>query len=116
MLDRVPLYNVIVSEYRNKPSSSAHPMTEEFQKILEELNNPKQGGKRKTKASSSDVVKTLKKKVKKVARIPRSPSPVLEESESQTQSDVRRNEKIQKDVEGTAATLKPLVSEPTPTD
>lgn len=76
MLDRVPMDNAIVGAYHTLPSYGARPIIKEFQKILEELNKPKKGGKRKGKASSSEFVANLKKKVKMAARKPRSLSPV----------------------------------------
>lgn len=70
--------------YLKNPSSGARPITEEFRKILEDMNKPKRGGNRKEKVSTSEVVKTRKTKIKKAARKPRSPSPVQEVSDSRT--------------------------------
>lgn len=58
---------------------------------IEEANRPKRGTKRKGKGGPSEVVKTSKKKLKKQARKPKSPSPVVEEySDSHIVSDIRR--------------------------
>lgn len=63
-------------------------MTDEMLTKIEEANKPKRGTKRRGKDGSSEVVKTPKKKIKKQARRPKSPSPIHEEdSESQTVSD-----------------------------
>lgn len=79
MLLNVPTDNVVIDAYRKKPAYGIHPMAEDLQKVLEEGNMPKQVGKRKGKAGPSEPFHTLKKKVKKAALKPRSPSPVAQE-------------------------------------
>lgn len=61
MLERVPEDNAIVTEYHRQPLSGVRPITEEFRKILKEVNKPNRGGKKKVNATPSEVVKTLKK-------------------------------------------------------
>lgn len=60
MLEKVPVDNAIVAEYRKLPSSGTRPITEEFQKILEELIKRKRGGKRKAKARDDEEPPTTK--------------------------------------------------------
>lgn len=80
-------------------------MPEDLLKAIDEENKPKSGAKWKVKFGPFELITTPKKKIKKDARKPKSPSPVAEEdSESHTVSDVQRSEQIQKEVEDTTVT------------
>lgn len=71
------------------------------------MNKPKRGVKRKAKSATSEVVKTMRKKVKKAAWKQWSPSLVLEALESRTHSNVRWGEPIQNEVNDATATSVP---------
>nr|KAJ0206901.1 hypothetical protein LSAT_V11C500287920 [Lactuca sativa] len=73
MLEKVPLDNAIIKDYRKLPSFGARPIPGELQKIIDEERR-----KRKAKAATSENIK-LPKKAKKPVQKPRSPSPVIQE-------------------------------------
>lgn len=75
LLEKVPLDNAVIRAYRTIPSSGVRPIPTESQKIIDEGDKLKCGGKRKAKSTTSETVKTPKKIVQK----PRSPSPVIQE-------------------------------------
>lgn len=114
MLEKLPNENEIVNKYRKKFVSSVRPMPDELRTEIEEASKPKRGAKRKGKVGPSETVKTLKKKVKKVDRKPKSPSLVHDDSDSRTHSDLREGEHVQTEVDDTAATLEPPTSNPIP--
>ena len=77
MFEMVPSDNVIINVYRKLPVFGACRMPEQLRKEIEMEHKPKRGAKRKGKTGPFDVVKNLKKRVKKTARKPRSPSPMV---------------------------------------
>lgn len=90
--------NVIITEYQKLPSPGPCPMPDDLRTTIEEAKKPKRGAKRKGKVGPSKFIKTSKKKVKKVAQKPRSPSPILEPSESRTNSDFCEGEHVQNEL------------------
>lgn len=91
MLNYVPTENEIINEYRKLPASSTRPLTDEMRKVIEKASKPKKGGKIKPKAGPSKPAQTLKMKIKRAARKPRSPnSDAEEDSESRTIYEVHR--------------------------
>lgn len=111
MLNYVPTDNKLINGYRQKPESGPRLLTTEMQTTLEEANKPQKGGKRKAKVGPSEPAQTPKKKVKKAARKPRSPSPIVEEdSESHIVSNVQRTEQVEHETEDTTTTWQPMVS------
>ena len=72
------------------------------------------GAKRKGKVGPYEVVKNPKKKIKKQARKPRSPSLVVQEdSESRTHTDIQEDS-IWNGVDDTTATSEPPTTAPIP--
>lgn len=57
----------------------------------------------------------MKKKVKKVARKPRSPSHVQDDSKSRAHSDLHEHAAVHNEIEGTTTTSQSMASEPIPT-
>lgn len=99
------MFLLIMNEYQKKPASGVRPMSEDLLKAIDEAKKTKFGAKRKVKAGPSEPTTTPKKKIKKAAQNPKSPSPVAkEDSGSHTVSEVRRSEQIQKEVEDTIVT------------
>lgn len=114
MLGKVPSDNAIVNKYRKQPTSGVCPKSCELRKAIKEGNKTKRGGKRKLKAATSEVVSTPKK-VKKKARKARSTSSVVQQaSESRTHTDIQEDAIVQNEVEYTAATSEPTLTEPIP--
>lgn len=88
-------------------------MPKDLRKAIDEANKPKHGEKPKSKAGPSEPVITSKKKVKKPVRKPRSPTPnVQDDSDSQTNSDFRRDDTIQHETDDTSTTSEPQTSTP----
>ena len=95
MLNYVPIANELINEDHKQPVSGPHHLTDEMCKAMEDASKPKKGGKRKPKVGPYELTQTPKKKVKRDACMPRSPSPdVDEDSESHTIFDVRRTEPV----------------------
>lgn len=115
MLIKVPADNVLIIEYRKKPTYGPRPLTVEMRKDTEEANKPQKGGKQKKIVGPFEPAATPKKKVKKAARKPRSLSPIQEDSESHTHSDPHEREVVRNETEDTVTTSQPMVSEPIPT-
>lgn len=64
MLERVPLDNVVMRQYRKLPSSGVCPIHAELRKLIDESNKLKHGGKRKAKVAPSESIKVTKKNKK----------------------------------------------------
>jgi len=64
MIDRVPIENPIISEYKNLPASRARDIPPGLQVLFKE--KPKRGGKRKTQSHSSPKPKQRKTKPQRV--------------------------------------------------
>lgn len=68
MLLNVLTDNLLIKEYRKKPTSGPLPIPEDLRRALEERNKPKKGGKRKGRAGPSDPAQNLSKNIEKATR------------------------------------------------
>lgn len=80
-------------------------MTDAVEKVLEEVDKPKKGRKKRaTKAGPSEQAQTPKKKVKQVALKPHTPTPSdHEDSQSNTVSDILIQDNVHHEHVDTAA-------------
>ncbi|CAI9276735.1 unnamed protein product [Lactuca saligna] len=108
MLRNVPAASEIIQAYHSFPASGHRPITYEIQKVLDEADKPKKGGKKRTKEGPSEPTQTPKKKVKRAAHKPRTPTPSDHgNSDSNTNSDIP----VQHEIDETTETSHPMVLE-----
>ncbi|CAI9279877.1 unnamed protein product [Lactuca saligna] len=89
VMEKVPLNNVIIKAYQKLPLFGVRKIPFYLKKIIEVGGLLKRGGKRKTK-EAANVVATVSKKIKKLAKKPKLPPHVFEDnSEERTYSDVQ---------------------------
>ncbi|CAI9303851.1 unnamed protein product [Lactuca saligna] len=111
MLEKVPLDNAIMRKYQKLPPSGVRPMLAELRQLIDEINKPKRGGKRKAKAAPFESVR-VPKNTMKPAKKPRSLSTIFqEESEKRTRTEVHDNDTLRNEEEDTTSTLKPTPTE-----
>ena len=75
MLHNIPTASEVIQAYRSLPASGPRPLTDAITKVVEEADKPNKGGKWKGKVGPSEPAHTSKKRVKRVARKPRTPTP-----------------------------------------
>lgn len=110
MFHDVPATSKILESYRKIPVSGFHPLTAEMRLIIKEANKPNKGGQKWALiAGPSELIKTpKKKKVKKVARKKRTPTPNADEgSHFDTISGLRTGEKVHIEEDDAIESLQP---------